>query len=74
MAINPKVKELLISKLISWSKFEEKNIINEVSDEIHIDDAVVVDIAKDLITELQNKAKILEDYTPKNGPESSRNE
>lgn len=74
MAINPNVKQLLLFKLKTWNKFEEKNIIHEVSDQLCIDDSIVVDIAKELVTELQNKAKILEDYTPKNGPQTNRNE
>ena len=61
MSKNPKVKELLISKLNSWSKLEEENILHVVSDELHIEDSIVEEIAKDLIQEMLNKANILKE-------------
>lgn len=61
MSSNDKVKQLLLSKLESWSKFEEENIYECISLECHIAIEIVEDIGKELIEELKTKAEILAD-------------
>lgn len=68
MSRNPRVKQLLISKLETWTKFEEDNIIEVVSDELVIDQSVVEEIARDLIEQFKNKTKILANIRAGHGP------